>query len=357
MATSLQIAQAKERMQTFKQALQEYTAPAAEELITRHEGGDIQCFACGHRCLVKPGRDGVCRVRYNDGNDLRVPYGYVGALACDPIEKKPFFHVLPASDALTFGMLGCDFHCGYCFSGDTMVVTDRGPLALKDAFDSAPRVVDAPDAEIAFPEGLHAVAGSGTLRKVRAVFKHPYHGRFAVVRPYYLPELRCTPDHRVYATEDVTKNPEPIQARHLTATHFLAVPRRVSPLPEGMGEILGLLDAKRSAAESGKRGAVSSLVACASGSRGAAADSSPGREPWEHGGRNEPSLPSDPLSSSQPRQGRQKWLAGGGRPQHGDSFAPAGARDDGGDVVRRDGRPRACALGYCLPPLRGSDMP
>ena len=32
----------------------------------------------------------------------------------DPIEKKPFFHVLPGSDALTFGMLGCDFHCGYC---------------------------------------------------------------------------------------------------------------------------------------------------------------------------------------------------------------------------------------------------
>lgn len=43
-----------------------------------------------------------------------MPYGYVGALACDPVEKKPFNHVLPGSDALTFGMLGCDFHCGYC---------------------------------------------------------------------------------------------------------------------------------------------------------------------------------------------------------------------------------------------------
>jgi pyruvate formate lyase activating enzyme len=45
---------------------------------------------------------------------MQVPWGYVGALACDPIEKKPFFHVLPGSNALTFGMLGCDFHCGYC---------------------------------------------------------------------------------------------------------------------------------------------------------------------------------------------------------------------------------------------------
>jgi pyruvate formate lyase activating enzyme len=56
----------------------------------------------------------VCRVRYNEDGQLRVPFGYVGSLACDPIEKKPFFHVLPGSDALTFGMLGCDFHCGYC---------------------------------------------------------------------------------------------------------------------------------------------------------------------------------------------------------------------------------------------------
>jgi pyruvate formate lyase activating enzyme len=43
-----------------------------------------------------------------------VPHGYVGALQCDPTEKKPFFHLLPGSLALTFGMLGCDYHCPYC---------------------------------------------------------------------------------------------------------------------------------------------------------------------------------------------------------------------------------------------------
>jgi pyruvate formate lyase activating enzyme len=53
-------------------------------------------------------------VRYNEGGTLRVPSGYVGALQCDPIEKKPFFHALPGSDALSFGMLGCDLHCAYC---------------------------------------------------------------------------------------------------------------------------------------------------------------------------------------------------------------------------------------------------
>ncbi len=74
----------------------------------------MTCYACGHRCLIKPGRRGICQVRFNAGGELRVPWGYVGALQCDPTEKKPFFHVYPGSDTLTFGMLGCDLHCSYC---------------------------------------------------------------------------------------------------------------------------------------------------------------------------------------------------------------------------------------------------
>jgi pyruvate formate lyase activating enzyme len=78
------------------------------------EGERIRCFACGHRCLIAEGRRGICRVRFNQGGQLRVPFGYVAGVQCDPVEKKPFYHVYPGSDALTFGMLGCDFHCSYC---------------------------------------------------------------------------------------------------------------------------------------------------------------------------------------------------------------------------------------------------
>ena len=74
----------------------------------------VVCNACGHRCLIREGRRGICQVRFNDQGKLKVPWGYVAALQVDPIEKKPFFHILPGSDALTFGMLGCDFHCAYC---------------------------------------------------------------------------------------------------------------------------------------------------------------------------------------------------------------------------------------------------
>ncbi|MBI5386922.1 MAG: AmmeMemoRadiSam system radical SAM enzyme [Verrucomicrobia bacterium] len=82
--------------------------------LWRAEQEKIRCVACGHRCLIAPGRRGVCRVRFNRDGELRVPFGYVAGVACDPVEKKPFFHVYPGSDALTFGMLGCDFHCSYC---------------------------------------------------------------------------------------------------------------------------------------------------------------------------------------------------------------------------------------------------
>ncbi|NDJ76232.1 MAG: AmmeMemoRadiSam system radical SAM enzyme [Chloroflexi bacterium] len=74
----------------------------------------IRCLACGHRCLLKNGRRGICKVRYNDNGTLRVPQGYVGALQVDPVEKKPFFHVTPGQSVLSFGMLGCDFRCSYC---------------------------------------------------------------------------------------------------------------------------------------------------------------------------------------------------------------------------------------------------
>ncbi|MGH7517298.1 MAG: AmmeMemoRadiSam system radical SAM enzyme [Gemmatimonadales bacterium] len=76
--------------------------------------GAVRCVACGHRCLIREGRRGICRVRYNEAGRLRVPHGYAAGIQCDPVEKKPFFHVLPGANALTFGMLGCDFHCGYC---------------------------------------------------------------------------------------------------------------------------------------------------------------------------------------------------------------------------------------------------
>jgi pyruvate formate lyase activating enzyme len=78
------------------------------------EGDRIRCVACGHRCLIGEGKRGICKVRFVQNGELKVPFGYIAGLQCDPVEKKPFFHVHPGSDALTFGMMGCDLHCSYC---------------------------------------------------------------------------------------------------------------------------------------------------------------------------------------------------------------------------------------------------
>jgi len=99
-------------MRTLADHLDAMTAEG--EQVEQQPEGAVRCIACAHRCLIRPGKRGICKVRFNQGGKLRVPFGYVAALQCDPIEKKPFFHLLPGSEALTFGMLGCDFHCAYC---------------------------------------------------------------------------------------------------------------------------------------------------------------------------------------------------------------------------------------------------
>ncbi len=84
------------------------------ELFRRWDDGTIECVACGHRCKLHEGRDGICKIRFRRDDRLWVPHGYVAGVQLDPIEKKPFFHAYPGSKALSFGMLGCDLHCSYC---------------------------------------------------------------------------------------------------------------------------------------------------------------------------------------------------------------------------------------------------
>jgi pyruvate formate lyase activating enzyme len=99
-------------MATLRQLLHEFTREG--ELYEKMDRGFVRCFACGHCCRIPDGQEGVCKVRFNQGGKLYIPWGYVGGAQCDPIEKKPFFHAYPGALAYSFGMLGCDLHCSYC---------------------------------------------------------------------------------------------------------------------------------------------------------------------------------------------------------------------------------------------------
>jgi pyruvate formate lyase activating enzyme len=99
-------------MASLKETLEKFTVPG--DLFKKLENGRICCVACGHYCPIPEGAVGACKVRFNQGGDLRVPFGYVAGCQTDPIEKKPFFHVRPGALAFSFGMLGCNLHCAYC---------------------------------------------------------------------------------------------------------------------------------------------------------------------------------------------------------------------------------------------------
>ena len=134
-------------MTTFAETLGRYTRDG--DLYQRIDAGRLRCVACGHRCPIPDGAVGVCKVRYNDGGRLRVPWGYVAGVQCDPVEKKPFFHAYPGALAYSFGMHGCDLHCGYCQNW----VTSQ---ALRDPAAVAPLDVRNPEELVAEAVGLGA---------------------------------------------------------------------------------------------------------------------------------------------------------------------------------------------------------
>jgi pyruvate formate lyase activating enzyme len=107
------------------------------ELYDRLPDGRLRCTACGHCCPLPDGAIGVCKVRFNRGGRLLVPWGYVGGVQCDPIEKKPFFHAYPGALAYSFGMLGCDLHCGYCQNWVTSQAL-RDPAAVAPPLGTSP---------------------------------------------------------------------------------------------------------------------------------------------------------------------------------------------------------------------------
>ena len=79
----------------------------------------MRCNLCSHRCKIYEGKRGICGVRENRNGALySLVYGKIIAEHVDAIEKKPLFHFLPGSRALSIGTVGCNFHCKHCQNFD-----------------------------------------------------------------------------------------------------------------------------------------------------------------------------------------------------------------------------------------------
>jgi pyruvate formate lyase activating enzyme len=127
-------------MPTLRDIIDEQVREAAPELVEKLDRNRVRCYSCGHCCPISDGQPGVCKVRYNRDGTLYVPWGYVGCVQCDPIEKKPFFHARPGALAYSFGMLGCDLHCSYCQNWVTSQAL-RDPQAVSSPLQLTPETL------------------------------------------------------------------------------------------------------------------------------------------------------------------------------------------------------------------------
>jgi pyruvate formate lyase activating enzyme len=78
-------------------------------------GERVRCLLCPHGCTISPEKRGLCGVRENRAGRLySLIYGLASSIHPDPIEKKPLFHFLPGSTAISFGSVGCNLTCQHC---------------------------------------------------------------------------------------------------------------------------------------------------------------------------------------------------------------------------------------------------
>ncbi|HYU45590.1 MAG TPA: AmmeMemoRadiSam system radical SAM enzyme [Terriglobales bacterium] len=127
-------------MATLRDIVDERVREGDRALWETLDRNRVRCYACGHCCPIPEGQPGVCKVRFNRGGKLYVPYGYVAGVQCDPIEKKPFFHAYPGALAYSFGMLGCDLHCAYCQNWVTSQAL-RDPNAISPPLEADPELL------------------------------------------------------------------------------------------------------------------------------------------------------------------------------------------------------------------------
>jgi pyruvate formate lyase activating enzyme len=145
----------------------------------RHDEAMVRCLLCAQACDIKAGQSGRCRARVNVGGELRsLVYGHPAAIHVDPIEKKPFYHFLPGSTALSLGTSGCPLRCKFCqnwqLSQSAPGALEAPYIAPMDMAASAaakrtPVIAFTYNEPTVFAEYLLDVAGAAQARGVRSV--------------------------------------------------------------------------------------------------------------------------------------------------------------------------------------------
>jgi len=109
-------------------------------LYQKLEQNRVKCNLCAHRCVINPGKKGICNVRENiDGTLNTLVYGRTIAQHIDPIEKKPLYHFYPGSTAYSIATPGCNFHCKFCQNWDISQISDE--KMIKAGMEATPEQI------------------------------------------------------------------------------------------------------------------------------------------------------------------------------------------------------------------------
>jgi pyruvate formate lyase activating enzyme len=140
-----------------QEARRGFVNPIPASFFSELGGGLIRCDLCPHACRMAPGERGRCQVRENrGGRGYTLAHGNPCVVQLEPVERKPFFHVVPGSRSFSVATAGCNLECGFCEVWDTAQV--------------APEDVHAYDLP---PEAIVEKAGESGARSVAHTFGEP----------------------------------------------------------------------------------------------------------------------------------------------------------------------------------------
>jgi pyruvate formate lyase activating enzyme len=141
--------------------------------------GRVQCHLCARGCLLAEGERGQCRSRMNTGGEMKsLVYGRPVSVHVDPIEKKPFYHFMPGSQAYSIGTTGCPLRCKFCQNWQTSQAspedyrvrfTPPGDLVESVRSRKAPVIAYTYNEPLVFTEYLLDIASSARMRGIRSV--------------------------------------------------------------------------------------------------------------------------------------------------------------------------------------------
>ena len=160
------------------QADQERFVKKARYVTTLKER-KVRCDLCPRSCEVADRERGYCGVRENRGGTYyTLVWGRLCALNVDPIEKKPFFHFLPGTTALSVATAGCNMECLFCqnweisqFRPEQVPAYFVSPERLAELAASRriPSIAYTYNEPVIFYEYMYDSAVAGNQRGVRSV--------------------------------------------------------------------------------------------------------------------------------------------------------------------------------------------